>query len=647
MTASAETFEFKTEVKQLLKLIVNSLYSNRDIFLRELISNASDAIDRLRFAAQTRPELIDDDIGFRIRLIPDGIRQTLTIADNGIGMTREEVIANIGTIAQSGTAAFMEALDRAKAQADGLSPELIGQFGVGFYSAFMVAEKVELITRAAGSDTAVRWESHGDGTYLIEEASRPERGTTITLHLRKREKDEKDYTDAWVIRDIVKRHSDFISYPIVMDVERVEPIPEAEQLKDKDGKPMGETTRKVVREETLNSMKAIWARPKDEVTDEEHKQFYQHLTRDWKDPLERLHMKFEGATEYTALLYIPSQAPFDLFNPERHHGVHLYCKRVFIMEDCQELLPEYFGFVRGVVDAPDLNLNVSREILQHDPLVRNIRRNLVKRLFEVLGKMEPAKYETFYKEFGQMLKIGVHTDHENRTKVAELIRYPTTTSSNGELVSLKTYVEHMKPDQKEIYYITGDNLDVLRHSPHLEQLKEKGYEVLLMADPIDEWVVQALPEYDGKKLVSAEKGDLALDDAEAAKSEDFDPLFAFLRTHLEDKVKEVRRSTHLKESVACLSGDAQDLSAYMEKILKASGQPVPEVKRVLELNLAHPVVTGIKTLYDKDRQDARLKDYARLLYDLALVGEGGKLENPAWFSQKVGALMAGALESQI
>jgi molecular chaperone HtpG len=646
MTASAETFEFKTEVKQLLKLIVNSLYSNRDIFLRELISNASDAIDRLRFAAQTRPELIDDDIGFRIRLIPDGIRQTLTIADNGIGMTREEVIANIGTIAQSGTAAFMEALDRAKAQADGLSPELIGQFGVGFYSAFMVAEKVELITRAAGSDTAVRWESHGDGTYLIEKASRPERGTTITLHLRKREKDEKDYTDAWVIRDIVKRHSDFISYPIVMDVERVEPIPEAEQLKDKDGKPMGETTRKVVREETLNSMKAIWARPKDEVTDEEHKQFYQHLTRDWKDPLERLHMKFEGATEYTALLYIPSQAPFDLFHPERHHGVHLYCKRVFIMEDCQELLPEYFGFVRGVVDAPDLNLNVSREILQHDPLVRNIRRNLVKRLFEVLGKMEPAKYETFYKEFGQMLKIGVHTDHENRTKVAELIRYPTTTS-NGELVSLKTYVEHMKPDQKEIYYITGDNLDVLRHSPHLEQLKEKGYEVLLMADPIDEWVVQALPEYDGKKLVSAEKGDLALDDAEAAKSEDFDPLFAFLRTHLEDKVKEVRRSTHLKESVACLSGDAQDLSAYMEKILKASGQPVPEVKRVLELNLAHPVVTGIKTLYDKDRQDARLKDYARLLYDLALVGEGGKLENPAWFSQKVGALMAGALESQI
>ncbi|HDI61128.1 MAG TPA: molecular chaperone HtpG [Desulfobacteraceae bacterium] len=646
MTASAETFEFKTEVKQLLKLIVNSLYSNRDIFLRELISNASDAIDRLRFAAQTRPELLGDDPEFRIRLIPDGIKQTLAIADNGIGMTREEVIENIGTIAQSGTAAFIEALDRAKAQADGLSPELIGQFGVGFYSAFMVAEKVELVTRAAGSDTAVRWQSHGDGTYSIEEASRPERGTTITLHLRKRGKDEKDYTDPWVIRDIVKRHSDFIAYPIVMDVEKIEPIPEAEQLKDKDGKPIGETTRKVVREETLNSMKAIWTRPKDEVTDEEHKQFYQHLTRDWKEPLERLHMKFEGATEYTALLYIPAQAPFDLFHPEHRHGVHLYCKRVFIMEDCQDLLPEYFGFVRGVVDAPDLNLNVSREILQHDPLVRNIRRNLVKRLFEALGKMDPAKYETFYKEFGQMLKIGVHTDHENRGKVAELIRYPTT-ASDGQLVSLKTYVERMKPDQNEIYYITGDNLNVLHHSPHLERLKEKGYEVLLMADPIDEWVVQALTEYDGKKLVSAEKGDLPLDDAEAAKTEDFDPLFAFLRTQLEDKVKEVRRSTHLKESVACLSGDAQDLSAYMEKILKAAGQPVPEVKRVLELNLEHPVVAGIKALYDKDRQDARLKDYARLLYDLAVVGEGGKVENPSWFSQKVGAMMAGALESQI
>ncbi len=645
MTASAETFEFKTEVKQLLKLIINSLYSNRDIFLRELISNASDAIDKLRFAAQTRPELLDDDPEFRIELLPDGIKETLTITDNGIGMTRDEVIENIGTIAQSGTAAFIEALERAKS-AEGLSPELIGQFGVGFYSAFMVAEKVELTTRAAGSDTAVRWQSHGDGTYSIEDASRPGRGTTVTLHLRKREKDEKDYTDAWVIRDIVKRHSDFIAYPVVMDVEQVEPIPEAEQIKDKDGKPIGETTRKVVRKETLNSMKAIWARPKDEVTDEEHKQFYQHVTRDWKEPLARLHMKFEGATEYTALLYIPSQAPFDLFHPERQHGVHLYCKRVFIMEDCQDLLPEYFGFVRGVVDAPDLNLNVSREILQHDPLVRNIRRNLVKKLFELLDRMEPDKYETFYKEFGQMLKIGVHTDFENRNRVADLIRYRTT-AGGEQLVSLKTYVERMKPDQKDIYYITGDNLDVLRHSPHLERLREKDYEVLLMADPIDEWVVQALPEYDGKKLVSAEKGDLPIEGADAGKTGDYDPLFSFLRTQLEDKVKEVRRSTHLKESVACLSGDAQDMSAYMEKILKAAGQPVPEAKRVLELNLDHPVLAGIKTLYDKDRKDERLKDYARLLYDLAVVGEGGKLENPAWFSQKVGSMMAVGLESQI
>ena len=641
MTTTQETFEFKTEVKQLLKLIINSLYSNRDIFLRELISNASDAIDRLRFAAQTRPELLGEDTEFRIKIIPDGIKQTLTVADNGIGMTREEVIENIGTIAQSGTAGFLEAMAQAQ-QNDTLAPELIGQFGVGFYSAFMVAEKVELTTRAAGSDAAVRWQSHGDGSYTVEEATKPERGTTITVHLRKREKEENDYTDAWVIRDIVKRHSDFIAYPILMDVEKFEPIPESEQIKDQDGKPIGETTRKVMREETLNSMKAIWTRPKDEVGDEEYKEFYQHLTRDWKEPLERLHMKFEGTTEYTALLYIPSQAPFDLFHPERKHGVQLYCKRVFIMEDCKDLLPEYLGFVRGVVDAPDLNLNVSREILQHDPLVRNIRRNLVKKLFDLLGKMEADKYEAFYKEFGQMLKIGVHTDFENKGKVADLIRF-VTSASEGQLVSLKTYVERMKPDQKEIYYITGDNLATLQHSPHLEALKAKGYEVLLMADPIDEWVVQALNEYDGKPLASAEKGDLNLEDQEAKPSEEFNALFAFVRNQLQDKVKEVRRSTHLKESLVCLSGDAQDMSAYMEKILKASGQPVPEVKRVLELNLEHPVVARINALYEKDRDSEKLKEYAEMLYDMAVVGEGGKLENPARFTRQVGALMAGAL----
>jgi molecular chaperone HtpG len=641
--ATTETFEFKTEVKQLLKLIINSLYSNRDIFLRELISNASDAIDRLRFAAQTQPDLLGQDAEFRIKIVPDGIRQTLTVIDNGIGMTRQEVVDNIGTIAQSGTAAFIEALGQAQ-QSDALAPELIGQFGVGFYSAFMVAEKVELLTRAAGSDTAVRWQSHGDGSYTIEETTKPDRGTTITLFLRKGEKDEKDYTDAWVVRDIVKRHSDFIAYPILMDVEKIEPIPEAERIKDKDGKPIGETSRKVMRQETLNSMKAIWARPKDEVTDEEHKQFYQHLTRDWKDPLERLHMKFEGATEYTALLYIPSQAPFDLFHPERKHGVHLYCKRVFIMEDCQDLLPEYFGFVRGVVDAPDLNLNVSREILQHDPLVRNIRRNLVKKIFDLLARMDAARYETFYKEFGQMLKIGVHTDFENRQKVADLIRYPTTASGGG-LVSLKTYAEQMKPDQKEIYYITGDNLATLAHNPHLEALKARGYEVLLMADPIDEWVVQALDEYDGKPLVSAEKGDLNLGDQEETPTEAFNALFAFIRTQLQDKVKEVRRSTHLKESLACLSGDAQDMSAYMAKILRATGQPVPEAKRVLELNLDHPVVAGINALYEKDRDSDRLKDYAQLLYDMAVVGEGGKLDNPVRFAREVGALMAADLGS--
>ena len=370
MSPEKQTHEFKTEVKQLLKLIVNSLYSNQEIFLRELISNASDAIDKLRFKTQTEPELLGDDADFKIKITPDGIGQTIEIADNGIGMTHDEVVENIGTIAQSGTAAFLEAVEQAR-QDDTLTPELIGQFGVGFYSAFIVAEKVVLVTRAAGEQTATRWESHGDGTYTIEPAEREGRGTTITLHLQKKEKDDADFTDPWTIRRIVKLHSDFVSYPIVMDVEKDEPLPEKQQIKDKDGKAIGETTRKVIEEETLNSMKAVWARPKDEITDQEHEEFFKHLSHEWNPPLERLHMKFEGTTEYTALLYIPSKAPFDLFHPDRKHGIHLYCKRVFIMDDCKELMPDYLGFIKGVVDAPDLNLNVSREILQQDSLVRN------------------------------------------------------------------------------------------------------------------------------------------------------------------------------------------------------------------------------------------------------------------------------------
>lgn len=645
MEGTPQTHEFKTEVRQVLNLIINSLYSNQEIFLRELISNASDAIDKVRFQSQTDPDILNGDNDFKIKIRPDGIARTLEISDNGIGMTHDEVMENIGTIAKSGTAVFLEMLEQAKS-ADLLTPELIGQFGVGFYSAFMVAEKITLVTRAAGAgpDEAVRWESSGDGTFTIAPAHRDQRGTTITLALKKGDKDDPDYTDQWLLRRIVKQHSDFVAYPIVMDVKKEVPIPDSEQIKDKEGKPIGETTRRVVEEETLNSMKAIWTQPKDAVDDKTHEEFYKHLAHDWNPPLARLHLKFEGATEYDALLYIPSQAPFDLFQPERRHGIQLYCKRVFIMEDCKALMPEYLRFVKGVVDAPDLNLNVSREILQQDRLVINIRNNLVNKLLELLGKMSTEDYEKFYEQFGAVLKEGIYSDTNKRTKLAALARYKTT-RSDGARVGLDDYIKRMQPDQKAIYYITGDDMNALVNSPHLEQLKEKSYEVLLMVDPVDEWVMQVLTEYDGKPFKSAEKGDLELADAaEDTDKEAFNALFGFIKGQLATKIKEVKASARLKDSVACLSGDNYDMSAYMEKLLKAAGQKPPEVQRVLELNMAHPVMAKIKTLYENDRDNTALNDYCHMLYDLAVVAEGGKLENPARFSRMVGDVLTRAIE---
>ncbi|MCG6909506.1 MAG: molecular chaperone HtpG [Deltaproteobacteria bacterium] len=655
MGKGKQTYQFKTEVQQLLKLIINSLYSNQDIFLRELISNASDAIDRLRFKAQTDPDILEGDGDFKIKITADSANRTLEVADNGIGMTREEIMENIGTIAKSGTAAFLDALEKSK-QENTLAPEFIGQFGVGFYSAFIVADEVTLISRAAGAETAVRWWSKGDGEYAIEEAEKGTRGTRVILKLRDKEDGERDFTEEWAIRDVVKRHSDFIAYPIVMDVEREEPVLDAEgkpvkedQILDSNGKPVGpekDKTVKVTKEETLNSMKAIWARDKKEVTDEEYNEFYKHISHDWEDPMERLHFKMEGTTEYSALLYIPSHAPFDLFNIDRKHGVNLYCKRVFIMEDCKELIPEYMRFVKGVVDAADLNLNVSREILQQDRLVRNIRKNMLKKLFDLLSGMEEEAYDKFYGEFGQVLKEGIHTDFDNREKLSHLIRYKTTRSED-KWVSLKTYVENMKPDQKEIYYITGDNLAALMNSPHLEQLKEKEYEVLLMTDPVDEWVTQSLTEYEGKAFKSAEKGDLDLDDVDENKKKEFDSLFEFMKKELEDKVKEVKPSTHLKASMSCLSGNAYDMSAYMEKILKSSGQSPEPAKRILELNMDHPALVGFKALFDADGHDPKLKEYSRLIFDMAVIGEGGKIDDPADFSKRIGDLMAHAMTATV
>lgn len=641
METRKETRQFKTEIQQLLNIIINSLYSHKDIFLRELISNASDAIDKLRFKSQTEPDILGDDAEFKIRIIADNDKNTLEVSDNGIGMSYDEVLENIGTIAKSGTADFLKALEQSKTRENVLTPELIGQFGVGFYSSFIVAEKVELITRAAGSDKAVRWESTGDGSFSIEETVKDSRGTRVILHLKKTEKDEENFTEEWTIRNIIKKHSDFVAYPVVMDVEKDEPIPEKEQVLDKDNKPVS-ATRKVRQEETLNSMKALWARDKKDVSDEEYKEFYKHLSHDWNDPLTHIHLRLEGTTEYTMLLYIPSKAPFDMFHYERKHGIQLYCKRVFIMDSCKELLPEYLRFVKGVVDAPDLNLNVSREILQQDRLVKNIRKNVIKKILELLAGMDKEQYEKFYAEFGSVVKEGLHTDFENKDKIADLLRYKTS-KSGDKFVSLQDYVSNMKAEQKEIYYITGDNLSTLINSPHLESLKEKDYEVLLMTDPVDEWVTMSLTEYKEKKLRSAEKGELELDKADDKKKDEYTALFDCIKSNLESKIKEVKQSSRLKESLSCLSGDDYDMSAYMEKLLKASGQKAPEVRRVLELNVNHPVLPKIKALFEKDKDSEKLKNYSSLLLDMAVIGEGGKVENPSQFSKMVGELMSEAL----
>ncbi|MBF0412639.1 MAG: molecular chaperone HtpG [Desulfamplus sp.] len=633
-----ETCEFKTEVQQMLHLIINSLYSNREIFIRELISNASDAIDKARFKEQTEPALFERDNDFHIRISTDPEKRIFEIFDNGIGMTYNEVNDNIGTIAKSGTAAFMEALQNSKEQ-NQLSPELIGQFGVGFYSAFIAADKITLVTKAAGAEKGVKWVSDGKGTYSIEEVEKESRGTTITLELKEVGEDEQDFTDEYTIRHVVKKHSDFVTYPIIMNVEKSEPIPENEIVKGPDGKPIGESYRKVKKDETLNSMKAIWARNKDEVTPEEYEEFYRHISHNWDKPLEIIHKKFEGVTEYDSLLFIPSKAPFDLFRPERKNGMQLYCKRVFIMDDCKELLPEYLGFIQGVVDAPDLNLNVSREILQEGRLVRNIRKNLVKKIFSTFEEMDKEKFESFYNEFGQVLKAGLPTDYENKDRIASLLRYKTT-KSEGKYVTFDEYIERMPEGQKDIYYITGDNFNALINSPLLETLKAKDYEVLLMVDPVDEWVTQSLHEYKEKKLKSAEKGDLELDKIDETKKSEYTALFGFIKGKLEEKVKDVQVSNRLKDSVSCLSADDYGMSAYMEKIMKASGQEMPVQKRSLELNINHPLIAKMKQIFETDTTNPILKDYSEILLDIAIVSEGGKIDNPARFSQLIGDVMA-------
>lgn len=627
----SETKKFKTEVQQILDLMVHSLYSNKDIFLRELIANSADAIDKARFEALTNADVARD---WEIRLTPNKDNNTLIISDNGTGMTKEDVVKNIGTIAKSGTKAFVEAMEKSKEEK---SPELIGQFGVGFYSAFMVADKVELVTKKAGSDeSAVRWTSTGKASYTLEEASREEQGTEITLYLRE---DEKSYLEEWKIKQIVKKYSDYIEHPVKMSVTKKKDD-ESEEVTD----------------ETLNSQKAIWLRPAKDVTEEEHKNFFSQLEHFGGEPLHTIQYSAEGTSEFKALLYLPSKAPFDMFTPDqRKQTLHLYIKRVFITDDCKGLLPDYMRFVKGVVDSSDLPLNISREILQDNPGILKINKNLVRKVISELSKMmenDMEKYLKFYKEFGRTLKEGVHTDFQNKEKLQDLLLFETMNGEAGKMISLKEYVSAMPEKQKDILFLTGEDRKALEVSPLLESVRKNGWDVIFMIDPIDEWVVQSLTEYDGKKLKSLAKGDVELDEDAAKETEkklkkagkEHKKLIEFLKKTLEDKVKDVRFSKRLTDSACCLVGDEHDPTANMERIFKAMNQDMPATKRILELNSDHPLVAGMQKLFDASKDDPKLADFAGILYDQALLVEGNPIPDPLSFSKKISELMVEAMK---
>jgi molecular chaperone HtpG len=622
MSDQGERHEFQTEVRELLDLMIHSLYSHKDIFLRELVSNASDALDKVRFESVSRPELAP--VGeLEIRLEVDAEARTLAVHDNGIGMTRDEVVQNLGTIARSGTREFLTALREAQAAN---APELIGQFGVGFYSSFMVADRITVVTRRAGTEEATRWESTADGGYTLDPADRPGAGTTVTLHLKPKDEEDglQDYTQDRVLKDLVKRYSDFVSYPI--------------RLKG----------------ETLNSMKAIWARGKDEVSEDEYREFYKHISHDWNDPLEHLSVHMEGGFEARALLYIPSKAPFDLHHHHDggHRGLSLYVKRVFIMDDWRDLLPAYLRFVRGVVSSDDLSLNVSREILQKDRQVQAIRKYLVRRILAALKEIKeqrPEKYQTFWTEFGAVLKEGLVAFEEGHDKLLELVLAPSTDGRTP--TSLHDYVTRMKEGQPAIYYVTAPNRETAERSPHLEAFRARGYEVLFFLDPIDELWLRLPREVEGKTLVSVAKGAVDLGTEEEKKQEEtareetserFKDLLLALRAGLQDHVRDVRLSGRLTSSPACLVGEAGDLSPHLEELLRRSGQDVPKVKRVLELNPSHPLVAHLQAFHAAHPADERFKRYAELLHGQAILAEGGTLPDPAAFSQRLAELLVEA-----
>ena len=620
----AEKLEFRAEVKQLLHLMIHSLYSNKEIVLRELISNASDAADKLRFEALADGSLYEGDSDLNIRIAFDKNARTVTISDNGIGMSKEEVVNNIGTIAKSGTKEFFEALSGDQVK----DANLIGQFGVGFYSSFIIAEKVTLITRRAGSKEAVQWESKGEGEFTLSTADKKDRGTDIILHLRE---GEDEFLNDWKLKTIVRKYSDHITLPILM---------KKSEMKD------GEFVL-TDEDETVNKASALWARSKSDISEEEYQEFYKHVSHDFENPLAYTHNRVEGKQEYISLLYVPSKAPFDLYDRERRQGIKLYVKRVFIMEDAEKLMPQYLRFVRGVIDSADLPLNVSREILQDSRDVEAIKNGSVKKvlgLLEDLAKNKPEQYATFWTEFGRVLKEGPAEDFANKEKIAGLLRFASTyTDTDVQNVSLADYIGRMKEEQEAIYYITADSFAAAQHSPHLEIFRKKGIEVLLMSDKVDEWLLSSLTEFEGKKLQSIAKGDLDLgkledeSEKEAQKKveEAAKDLIERIQKTLGDDVKEVRVTHRLTDSPACLVVGEHDLSGNLARILKASGQNAPESKPVLEINPAHRLVEKLKAETD----DAKFNDYTRVLFDQALLAEGGQLEDPASFVRRVNALL--------
>ena len=627
---SGQTMEFKAEVKQILDLMIHSLYSHKEVFLRELISNASDAIDRARYESLTDTGLTEGDGEWKIRITADRDMGTLTVSDNGIGMTKDDIIEALGTIAHSGTKDFLLALQQKEVRNN---PELIGQFGVGFYSSFMVADRITVISRKAGqpSSTGVKWESDGEGSYTVEEIEKQSKGTDVILHLRE---DEKKYCDPWEIRSVVRKYSDFIEHPVVMEVERTEEstLKEGEKV----------TVRE---DEVLNSRKALWLKDKSEITPEEYNEFYKHISHDFVDPLKVIHYKAEGTSEFSALLFIPSKAPFNIFYKDYKIGPRLYVKRVQILEHCEELIPVYLRFVRGVIDSSDLPLNVSREMLQNNRQVEIIRANVTKKVLDTLDEMKTENresYLTFHEQFGRILKEGIHFDLSRREAIADLLYFRSTKTENGTFRTLADYVADMKEDQKEIFFITGATVQEMAASPYLEAFRKKDYEVLFLVDEVDDFIFSGF-EYKGKSFKSILKGEIELDPSKTEEKEkavkEFGKLIDLIKATLKDEVKDVRLSGRLTDSPCCLVAEEGTMDSQMEKLLKAMGQTVPREQKILEINPAHPLFAAMNRVFESDRDSPLLKEYTSLLYDQALILEGSRPKDPTAFVQRLAKLM--------